>query len=512
MSCNVIYCYKAFKYLLIGVVVNKNFRKGALKMKLRNLIKDLSVKKIKGSLDVEIISLQADSNDVCNGSLFFCIEGTKTDGHDYSTQAEKNGAVAIVCQKELNVSVPQIIVENVRKAMGIIASEFYGKVDKKLKIIGVTGTNGKTTTSHLIYQILTYNGKACGLIGTLGTFYLGKSIEPSLTTPDPIDLHAQFLEMYLAGVEYIVMEVSAHALYFDKIAGVNFEVIVFTNFTQDHLDFFGTMEEYKAAKLKFFNHYNYKYAVTNSDDELGREICNSIKDCISYGIDNPADVFAIRIKEYSNRIEFIANLFDYIDTVKIPLIGKFNVYNALCALTVVALLGFDAKKTVEAINKANGVSGRLEKVYDKNYTVFIDYAHTPDGLKKSLKALRKICKGRLICVFGCGGNRDKSKRKEMGRISAENADFTIVTSDNPRYEEPMDIMIEVEKGVLSKTKKYLLIENRTDAIKYALNYAKDKDVLLIAGKGCENYQEVLGIKKMYNDKDTVEELLRSNKI
>ncbi|MBQ8427399.1 MAG: UDP-N-acetylmuramoyl-L-alanyl-D-glutamate--2,6-diaminopimelate ligase [Clostridia bacterium] len=480
-------------------------------MKLNDLIKNITVKEIIGSTDVEIENLYFDSNSVTKNSLYFCLNGTKTDGHQYSLQAEKHGAVAVVCERRLNVNVTQIIVESSREAMSIIAGEFYGRADKSLKIIGVTGTNGKTTTTHLIYQILKNAGKNCALIGTLGTFYSEKFIQPTLTTPDPIELNKQLRDMLCVGVEFVVMEVSAHALYFDKVKGIDFTAVIFTNFTQDHLDFFGSMAEYKKAKLKLFREYNFKYSIVNSDDPVGIEIYNEIAGSISYGIDNPADVFAIRVKEFKNGTEFIINLFDEISTVKIPLIGRFNAYNAMSALTASALLGIDANLAVDCINKANCVSGRLEKVHDGEFSVFVDYAHTPDGLQKSLTALRKICNGRLICVFGCGGNRDKLKRSEMGKISGKLADFTIITSDNPRYEEPMEIISDIEKGILKVSKKYLLIQDRTDAIEYALKFAKEKDVVLIAGKGCENYQEILGIKCLYNDKDTVEELLRSNK-
>lgn len=480
-------------------------------MQLLKLIKEINIKKIIGNTDIEIESLVCESEAVTNGCLFFCINGTRIDGHEYAVQAEKNGAIAIVCQKEQNVNITQIIVENVRDTMSVVAGNFYGRADKKLKIIGITGTNGKTTTTNLIYQMLNSLGYPTALIGTLGTFFNDRFIEPTLTTPDPIELHKQLNEMYVSKIQYVVMEVSAHALFFDKIKGIDFSIVVFTNFTHDHLDFFKSMDEYKKAKLKLFSGYNFEYAVTNNDDAVGREISSQIENSISYGIENPADVFAIRIKEFSNKIEYVVNLFDYVESVKIPLIGRFNVYNSLCAQTVCSLLGVDAKTTINAINKVSAVCGRLEKVYNGEYSIFIDYAHTPDGLKKSIVALKKITKGKVICVFGCGGNRDKLKRYKMGKISGENADFTIITTDNPRYEEPMEIMIEIEKGVLSTTKKYLLIEDRKSAIEYAINFAKPQDIILIAGKGSENYQEVLGIKKPYNDKDTVNEILRSTK-
>lgn len=477
-------------------------------MELKNLLENVSVKKIIGNTNIQIENLCCDSNAVNKNSLFFCINGTKTDGHDFAKQACNHGAVALVCERELKVNATQIIVENARESMREFANEFYGRADKRLKIIGVTGTNGKTSTANLIYQILKNAGKNCAVIGTIGTFYADKFIEPSLTTPDPIELNKQLSDIVVSGVEYVVMEVSAHALYFEKLKNIHFTAVVFTNFTQDHLDFFGDMNKYKQAKLKLFREYDFNYAVINADDPIGIGLCSEIENSYSYGIENPSDVFAIRIKESKNGTEFIINLFDSVNAVKTPLVGKFNVYNAMAALTVVALLGIDAETAVEGINKANAVSGRVEQIYSGAYTVFVDYAHTPDGLRKTLIALKRICKGRLICVFGCGGNRDKYKRSEMGKISGEIADFTVITSDNPRYEEPMEIMCDIEKGMLSVCKKYVLIQDRTDAIEYALNYLRPKDILVIAGKGCENYQEILGVKRMYNDKDTVKELLR----
>ncbi len=480
-------------------------------MELKKLLKNVAMKKVIGNTDINIENLSIDSNAVEKNSLFFCINGTSTDGHKYAKDACNHGAVALVCEKELDISVTQIIVENARESMREVAGEFYGRADKRLKIIGVTGTNGKTTTSNLIYQILKNAGKNCALIGTIGTFYADKFIQPSLTTPDPIELNKQLADILRSGAEFVVMEVSAHALYFDKLKNIEFTAVVFTNFTQDHLDFFGDMNNYKQAKLKLFNEYKYKYAILNCDDPVGIELYNQKEGAFSYGIENPSDVFAIRIKENKNGTEFIINLFDNVNTVKIPLVGRFNAYNAMSALTTVVLLGIDADTAVSAINQAGVVSGRLEKVYNGEYTVFVDYAHTPDGLRKTLSALRKICTGRLICLFGCGGNRDKYKRSEMGKISGELADFTVITSDNPRYEEPMEIIAEIEKGVLSVCKKYVSIQDRAQAIEYALNLLKPKDVLVIAGKGCENYQDVLGIKLIFNDKDTVKEIIRRKK-
>ena len=476
-------------------------------MLLSKLIKGLKVTQIIGDVDIEIESIKIDSNKVAQGDLFVCIKGADFDGHDFVLNAISYGASAIVCQKILDVSIPQIIVEDTRLAMNFLAREYYDFPDKKLKLIGVVGTNGKTTTTHIIKTILDNAGLKCGVIGTIGTYYGDKILEPTLTTPDPLELYKIFKNMALDGVKVVIMEVSAHAIYFDKVKDLDFEVGVFTNFTRDHLDFFQDMENYKQAKLKFFKENNCKYVVTNSDDELGREISKVCEKSISYGIYNPADVFGIDVKISPFGSSFVLNLFDCIYSVDLNLIGEFNVYNALASATATALFGVKTDKIIMGLKRVQSVSGRLECVYDGKYRVFVDYAHTPDGLEKTLKSLREITDKKLICVFGCGGNRDKGKRKVMGEISGKLADFTIVTSDNPRYEEPMEIMMEIEKGLLEKTKSYVLIQNRADAIEYAINTAKENDVIVIAGKGSETYQETLGIKQVYNDKDTVREII-----
>lgn len=477
-------------------------------MKLNKLVRNLDVEKIIGNTDLEIENICVDSKKVGQSSLFFCIKGENSDGHEFVKQAENYGAVAVVCERQINTSLTQVIVKNSRIAMSVIASEFYGRADKELKIVGITGTNGKTTTSFMLYEIFKKAGIKCAVIGTLGSFYEGCSIEPSLTTPDPIELHRQFRKMRDKNVKVVIMEVSAHALYYDKLHGISFETVVFTNLTQDHLDFFHSMEEYKKAKLKLFNELSSTYVVSNVDDETGREIIKFNKKAISYGVNNPSDVFAISIEQSNKGMKFVINLFDLVYDVDIEFLGEFNVYNALAAATTSALMGVKPDKIIRALNTMQSVSGRLEKVYGQEFSVYVDYAHTPDGLEKSLKALRQKSEGKLVCVFGCGGNRDKDKRSKMGRISGEFADFTVITSDNPRFEEPMDIMNEIERGMLTVSKNYVLVQERYQAIEYALNLMREKDILLVAGKGCENYQEVLGIKRLYNDKDTIEELLR----
>ncbi len=478
-------------------------------MKLTDLLKDIKYKKIIGKKEIEVKEIVIDSNRVVKDSLFICINGKDFDGHSYARQAQNYGAIAIVCEKELDVNITQIIVENTRSAMSELASNFYGRVDKKMKIIAVVGTNGKTTTSHLIKSILDTCSINCGLIGTLGTYYCDKFIEPSLTTPDPIDLHKIFFDMYNCGVRCVVMEVSAHAIFLEKVSNLKFFCAVFTNFSQDHLDFFDNMENYKNAKLKFFKDNECKYIVSNSDDKVGMEIARLYPKTITYGMDNPADVFAINVNCKNKSTSFFINLFDQVEQVNLNMIGFFNVYNALASSCACYLMGIKQDAVIKALCKAKAVKGRLERIYSKQFDVVIDYAHTPDGLTKSLLAIRPLVSNRLICIFGCGGNRDQSKRGIMGEISGSLADFTIITSDNPRYEEPIEIMSQIEKGILKKTKKYLLIEDREEAIKYGLDIAVKGDVVLIAGKGSEQYQEVLGIKRLYNDKDTVNECLRS---
>lgn len=476
-------------------------------MKLIDLLENIDLVQTKGDLSIDIKDIKIDSKSVTKNSLFICLNGRGFDGHNFVHQAELYGARAVVCTKPLSTNLTQIVVKDTRLAMSLIAANFYGHADKKMKIIGVTGTNGKTTTTHIIKSILDKADVKCGLIGTLGTFYDDKFIESDLTTPDPLELHKTFKDMYLSGVKVVVMEVSAHALALNKLAGIKFEVGVFTNLTQDHLDFFGNMKKYEEAKISFFEQNRCNFIVSNSDDETGRKISRKFKNVITYGIDNPADVFAMDVKDYPDCVKFILNLFDCVYNVKINLLGKFNVSNCLAAATTCALIGVSADNCAAALYDFNSVSGRLEPVYKGKFSVYIDYAHTPDGLEKTLSALKIICKGRLVCVFGCGGNRDKSKREIMGAISGKLADFTVITSDNPRFEEPMDIIRQIEKGMLTVSKRYVLVQDREEAIKYALNYVKEGDIVLVAGKGSEKYQEILGIKHIYNDKDTITEII-----
>ncbi len=473
-------------------------------MKISDLIKNIKNVKVVGKTDIEVLDIKTESNLVTKGCLFVALKGKECDGHDYIHKAEKFGAIAVVTEREVETNLTQIIVENARQALAIMASEFYFNPSKKMLVVGVVGTNGKTTTANLIYEICNKNNLKCGVIGTLGAKFGDNFLETSLTTPDPIDLHKILALMVAENVKVVVMEVSAHAIFWEKIYGIHFNVGIFTNLSRDHLDFFDNMSEYERVKMSFFNNDNCDYVVVNSDDETGRKIIKNKRGVITFGIDNPSDVFAIKKSKTDEKVVF--NLFDCVYEVQLKLVGDYNLQNALGACTVASLLGIKLDNIVSALEKIQGVEGRLEEVYFNKCRVFIDYAHTPDGLHKTLNVLRPLCKNKLIVLFGCGGNRDKGKRFQMGEIAEKYADFVIVTSDNPRYEEPMSIIYDIEKGVLSVGKKYLLIEDRKSAIEYALEMAQKGDILLIAGKGAEKYQDVLGIKEPYNDKDTVIEI------
>lgn len=477
-------------------------------MLLKEIISEIDYIKVLGELEIDIDEIKTSSTELSASSLFICLKGNCFDGHEYYKDAIKNGAKAIITEKALDTTVTQIIVKDARIAYTKCVANFFYNPHKKLKIIGVTGTNGKTSTSHLITTILMNYGIKCGLIGTLGMYYGGVYKESQLTTPDPLEFYAVLSEMVSLGVEYVIMEVSAHAIYYKKLYDVEFEILAFTNLTQDHLDFFETMSNYEKAKLSVFSENKSRYIVTNVDDETGIKISKNYKNCITYGLKNPSDVFAINIKQTKNGTNYVINLFDKVFDVQTNLIGLYNVYNSMCAVSVCALIGVPLSKAIDGLKELKGISGRLEKVYDKLFSVFIDYAHTPDGLEKTLKAIKPFSKGRIICVFGCGGNRDKKKRKIMGETAGKNADFVILTTDNPRFEDPMQIIYEVEEGIKGVNSEYVLVEDRKEAIRYALSIAKEKDVVLIAGKGSEKYQEVLGVKKMFSDKETVLDVLK----
>lgn len=485
-------------------------------MKLYQLLKDVNVTKIEGK-DREISKIVHNSAEAEENCLFICVKGGTSDGTEFAARAVKSGAVALVCENQPTIGeeskegVTIVYTDNARKAMSKIAANFYGRAHEKLKIIGITGTNGKTTICHAVEAILKAAGKNVGIIGTLGIRYNNKFIAPELTTPDPIFLHKIFKDMADNDVKYVVMEVSAHAIALNKTEGLSFEIGAITNCTQDHLDFFKSMKSYSECKKSFLGE-NCRYGLCCSDDELGMEIIKEERtNVFSVGIDNPSDVFAVDVVHEKDGESFTVNAFDRIFSLKSNLIGKFNISNLLFASAIGIMLNIPEEKICIGLNGLKGVPGRLEKAGEYHGgSVYVDYAHTPDGLLRVLQTLRARTEKRVICLFGCGGNRDREKRKIMGRISGENADFTVITSDNPRFEEPCAIMSEIEKGLREISKEYIAVENRKTAIGYAIKMMEKGDTLLIAGKGAEEYQEIMGVKHNFCDREVVESFISEN--
>ncbi len=481
-------------------------------MKISSLLKDLTEYSLENySCDFEIEKIVSNSKTACKNGLFFALCGENFNGENFAKEAVKNGAVAIVCEKRLDVQVLQIIVKSARRAYSILSASFYGNPQEKLKIIGVVGTNGKTSTCKIIAHVLNENKMPCAVVGTLGYSFLDFELKSSLTTPDPEEFFMVLSKFLEKGAKFVAVEYSAHAIFFEKLAPINFEALIFTNCTQDHLDFFKTMEEYKKVKSLPFLTSRAKHKIINTDDSLGLEIAKSgAENVITYGIDSPSYVFAIEIKEAKRGTKFIVNLFDSVYEVQTSLLGKFNVYNLLSCIVLCKLLGIDGLKIVSAIKTIQPICGRMEMVASfMGASIFVDYAHTPDGLEKSLCFLRRICGNNLYCLFGCGGNRDKQKRPIMGRVAGDIADFVILTSDNPRFEDANKIIGEVECGLRESSLDYVCIEKREVATRYALSRLQKGDVLLIAGKGGETSQEIMGVKHYYSDKETVLNLIKN---
>lgn len=470
-------------------------------MKLSEILKNVVTKEF---CEQEIKSICCDSNLVEAGSMFFCLKGENHNGEDFAAQAVEKGAVCVVSENKLEINALNIVVDDARVALSLCSANFYGNPQRDLKIIGVVGTNGKTSTTKIIQAIMSQAMIPCGVIGTLGVSFEGKNYESKLTTPDPLELFRHLSELKKLGAKVVVMEVSAHAIALKKVAGIKFETLVFTNCTQDHLDYFKDFENYKSVKKSIFKKEFANNIVVNTDDRLGVEILNEIQGVVSYAIKNPADVFAVNQRIGINGSSFVVNIFDEIYDVKTKLVGSFNVYNVLAGMTTAKLMGISLEIMVKAIKKLQPVSGRMEKVAVYNGgCVFVDYAHTPDGLEKALLSLRKVTKNNLYVVFGCGGNRDSSKRQIMGRIAGDLADFSIITSDNPRFEDSYKIISQIESGLRESSLDYICIENRKKAIIYGLKLIGVGDNLLIAGKGAENYQEIMGVFHEFSDKGVV---------
>lgn len=474
-------------------------------MKLSELARELPQAELFG--DAQVRGLCTDSRVAGEGDLFFCFRGTRADAHAFASEAVGRGAAAIVCEQKLPLVCAQLVVRDGREAMARLAAAFFGHPERAMKMIGVTGTNGKTTTAAMTANILNEAEIPAGVIGTLGAAYANVRVPPSLTTPDPVCLFSLLRDMKNAGMRAVVMEVSAHALALKKEAPIFYDVAVFTNLTRDHLDFFGDMRRYADAKRGLFAPDRCAFAVLNADDSFSKELAGENAAHIFYGLETPADAFAVIESDTLRGCKAVLNLQDELCEATIGLTGRHNLSNALAAACAARRLGAGTAAIVRGLEKTR-VDGRLEWVANVHGgDVFVDFAHTPDGLEKSLTALREHCTGRLIVLFGCGGNRDAGKRGKMGEIAARCADAAVITSDNPRYEDPYAIISAIEAGFRSVSAEYVAIEEREKAIRYALGQLSEGDVLLIAGKGGEKYQEIMGIKYDYDDKDVIRNLV-----
>jgi len=472
-------------------------------MKISHLFKDFQAEII--GEDREISSICFQEEKVTKGSIFFCLNNSDYAENQIKT-AVFNGAIAVVSESDIDTKVTHIKVDNCRKALSIASSKFYN-YNKNIKIIGVVGTNGKTSTCNMLEQLLSSGGKRVGTICTGQAKFGELIINNEMTTPDPPKLFEIISKMSELGAEYIVMEVSAHAIFFHKCFAIKFSYLIFTNCSQDHLDFFKNFDRYKLVKQSIFSKLYCENAVVNSDDECGIEILQKMP-CIAYGISNPAEVFAINIKQSDTSVEFIINAFDDIQKIKLNAIGLFNIYNFLGAISVAIKEGVGMEEILNCAKNLKQISGRCELLARHNGgIIYLDYAHTPKGLENLLYTFKNVCKGRLICLFGCGGNRDKEKRRIMGEIAGKNSDFVIITTDNPRFEEPYQIIDQIEMGVRDYSRKYITIQNRKTAIEYAIDRLAKNDILLLAGKGSEDYQEIMGTKHKYSDKQVVAELI-----
>lgn len=480
-------------------------------MKLSDVISGIAIKAGTADLSMEIAGVSSDSRRVQTGELFVAVRGYESDGHQYIEAAVKKGAACVLCEEAPGMDIPYILTDNTRRGLAASAANWYGNPSSGMTMIGVTGTNGKTTTTHMLKDII--EKCAGGKVGLIGTNYIviGDAIyeEAHHTTPESNELQLLFRKMADAGCTHVVMEVSSHALYLDRVHGVRFDVGVFTNLTQDHLDFHKTMEEYAAAKAKLFLLAD--KAVINYNDEYAEVMMNAAGRCAvtTYAIENDAaDVVAKRTRIFADRVEFSALTMEKLQRFEIGIPARFTVYNALAAISTGLALGCELEAIADVLAAFRGVKGRLEVVpTGRDFTVIIDYAHTPDALENIIKPFKELGTGRVVTLFGCGGDRDRSKRPLMGEIAARLSDFVIVSSDNPRTEVPGKIIEDILEGMKGTSTPYNVIENRREAIGWAIRNAQPKDIILLAGKGHETYQ-ILGKEKVhFDEREIVREFL-----
>ncbi|BCZ47659.1 UDP-N-acetylmuramoyl-L-alanyl-D-glutamate--2,6-diaminopimelate ligase 2 [Clostridium gelidum] len=482
-------------------------------MKLYELLRDIDYMLINGDVNNDITSICYDSRKVKKNSIFICINGNRVNGHDFISEAIKNGAIAIVVEEEISIKseyISLIKVENAKLALSSMSNLFYKEPSKEIELVGVTGTNGKTTVIHYIKDVLEAYGKITGIIGTLGYELKDKEIsieKINPTTPESLELQAVLREFIDKDAKNAVMEVTSSALAKHRVDFCNFNIGVFTNLSQDHLEEHGTMENYKNEKIKLFRKCS--LGIINFDDKIAEEIIEkSTCKILTYGIREEADIRATEIQYKNDSVRFNVAFKGISKEVKVNIPGKFTVYNVLATIGACYGLGLDINEILKLVSNIKHVPGRLEMVKNNlNKNVIVDYAHTPDALEKLLMMARDITDGKLITVFGCGGDRDKTKRKIMGMAAGILSDYCIITSDNPRTEDPIRIIEEIEDGMENIDSKYEKIADRRKAIEKALKLLNDDDLLLIAGKGHEDYQIIGTTKIHFDDREVVREIL-----
>ncbi|MGU8928723.1 UDP-N-acetylmuramoyl-L-alanyl-D-glutamate--2,6-diaminopimelate ligase [Clostridium perfringens] len=481
-------------------------------MILKSLLKGLDYEVIKGNEESKVQNIRYDNRKIEQGDAFVCIKGFKVDGHSFVIDAVKKGAKVLIVQDDVSAQedITIIKVRDTRKALAIMSSNYFGNPKDKLKIIGITGTNGKTTSAFIIKSILEKAGLMTGLIGTIANYIGNKKVDAVRTTPESYELHELFKNMVDAGVEYCVMEVSSHSLELDRVYGIQFEEGIFTNLTRDHLDFHKTFENYYNAKFKLFERSN--HSIINLDDPYGANIVKDIEErevntkVSTFSIEKESDFKAFEIKSHSNGSEFKVNL-ESAEEFYINIPGEYNIYNSLGCIICAYNLNIPMDKIKEGLSDVV-IPGRCELVAkEKNlpYSIIIDYAHTPDGLENILSTVKAFTKNRMISVFGCGGDRDKVKRPQMGKIGCELSDIAIITSDNPRSEEPMDIINDIVKPL--NYDNFVIEVNRKEAIRKAMNMALEGDVIVIAGKGHETYQILKDETIHFDEREVVYDIL-----
>ncbi|MFB4211033.1 UDP-N-acetylmuramoyl-L-alanyl-D-glutamate--2,6-diaminopimelate ligase [Shouchella sp. JSM 1781072] len=483
-------------------------------MKLEELLHQIRGIKIAEEKEaaIEIDHLEMDSREVRAKTLFFCINGYTVDGHDFAKSAYNNGAVAIIAEKELDLPIPVFVVRDTKRVMAQLANRFYDNPTKKLQLIGVTGTNGKTSVTHILDQLFRQEQRTTGLIGTMYTKVGDEVIETKNTTPESLVLQQRFQAMVDQKVDTALMEVSSHALHLGRVRGCDFDIAIFTNLSPDHIDYHQTMDHYMYAKSLLFsqlgNTYDGKTAIFNSDDQVADQLIQmTTADIITYGIKKPADIMASDVRIESNGTTFTLTVFGESVEIKMSLIGLFNVYNVLAAVSAAYVSGFSLSSIQKGLAHISGIAGRFEPIDSgQDFAVIVDYAHTPDSLENVLKTVQDFASNKVRVVVGCGGDRDKSKRPVMGEIAVRYADETIFTSDNPRTENPSMILQDMTAGL--DRDQYRLIEDRTEAIHYAMNQAEKNDIIVIAGKGHETYQEIGRNRTYFDDREVARTALK----